>query len=247
MSKTSQTAPPRSVLVTGGTGFLGSAVVLAHLERGDSCTVSYLLDHEQERLTRQVAEELGSEGLERLQMVHCQLTDPVAVKQLVEAATQRFGIPTVADLIAGGWAGGTNLGEAPADQWTQMAEMNTTTLWNVLQTLLPGMAEAGEGSIVAVGSRAALEGGPGSAAYAASKAAVVSLVTSLAAEYLDQGIRANCVLPSTIDTPANRKAMPEADASAWVPLEELTETILWLHSPIARSISGAALPVYNRA
>jgi NAD(P)-dependent dehydrogenase (short-subunit alcohol dehydrogenase family) len=152
-------------------------------------------------------------------------------------------------LIAGSWKGGARLFEPEADDhWTAMLEANLWTARTALRALLPGMVRERYGSIVLIGSRAAVRPWESAkaAAYAASKAAVIALAQSVAAEVLDDGVRINVVLPSTIDTPQNRAAMPNADASRWVTPASLAGVIEFLLSPAARDISGAAIPVYGR-
>ena len=152
-------------------------------------------------------------------------------------------------LVAGTWKGGTRVFEAGADaNFRTLMSANLETARVSLQALLPRMVLAKSGSIVAIGSRSALRPWEGakSAAYAASKAAVVALVQACAAEVLQDGVRVNAVLPSTIDTPANRAAMPKHDPAQWVTVESLAGVIGFLLSDAARDISGAAIPVYGR-
>jgi len=167
----------------------------------------------------------------------------------LERIGQELGKPNGAVLIAGSWRGGARLFESKADaDWSAMLEANLETARIALRALLPDMVAERDGSIVLLGSRAALRPWESAkaAAYAASKAAVVALAQSVAAEVLDDGVRINVVLPSTIDTPANRAAMPNADATRWVTPASLSGIIEFLLSPAARDISGAAIPVYGR-
>ena len=150
---------------------------------------------------------------------------------------------------AGGWQGGKRLYEDEDDAiWRAMLESNLETARVALQALLPGMVERRRGSIVAVGSRAAARPweSANAAAYAAAKAALVGLIKAAAAEVLNDGVRLNVVHPSTIDTAANRSAMPKADSSKWVSPESLSGVIAFLLSDAARDISGAEIPVYGR-
>jgi NAD(P)-dependent dehydrogenase (short-subunit alcohol dehydrogenase family) len=221
------------VVVTGASGALGSAVVEALAARGDrvAAVVS-------PRSVEHVAKRAGvvAIGLE---------TWPSAIAR----AEAELGPIDGAVLTAGSWAGGKPLAEADEDELEKMLSANLATAHAALRGLLPGMITRGKGSIVVVGSRAAVEPKTAarSAAYAASKAAVVALAQAAAAENLAHGVRINAVLPSTIDTPANRKAMPNADASHWVSLPSLAGVILFLLSDAARDISAAAIPVYRRA
>jgi NAD(P)-dependent dehydrogenase (short-subunit alcohol dehydrogenase family) len=152
-------------------------------------------------------------------------------------------------LVAGTWKGGKRIFEAGADaDWSALLGANLETARVSLQALLPRLVAAKAGSVVAIGSRVAVRPWEGarSAAYAASKAALVALVQAAAAEVLDDGVRINALLPSTIDTPANRAAMPKHDPSKWVSVESLSGVIAFLLSDAGRDISGAAIPVYGR-
>jgi NAD(P)-dependent dehydrogenase (short-subunit alcohol dehydrogenase family) len=152
-------------------------------------------------------------------------------------------------LVAGTWQGGKRLFEAGADAtWSILMSANLETARVSMQALLPRLVAAKSGSVVAIGSRVAVRPWEGAhaAAYATSKAALVALVQAVAAEVLADGVRVNAVLPSTIDTPANRAAMPKSDPAHWVSIESLSAVIAFLLSDAARDISGAALPVYGR-
>jgi NAD(P)-dependent dehydrogenase (short-subunit alcohol dehydrogenase family) len=128
-----------------------------------------------------------------------------------------------------------------------MMDLNARTVFNTTRAIVPHMLEQGEGKIVNVSARAATLGKGHMAPYCASKAAVITLTESLAAEYGDGGINVNCILPGTVDTPQNRDAMPDQDHSRWVPPAALADVILFLASDAARCISGAAVPVYGRS
>jgi len=158
--------------------------------------------------------------------------------------------PSRAALIAGAWRGGKPLHEETTDEvWRTMMTANLETVHRALRAVLPPMVARRRGSVVVVGSRASAHPASSAfaAAYAASKAAVVALSQAVAAEVLGDGVRVNAVLPSTMDTPANRAAMPKADPSAWVSLASVAGVIAFLLGDDARDISGAALPVYGRA
>jgi NAD(P)-dependent dehydrogenase (short-subunit alcohol dehydrogenase family) len=127
-----------------------------------------------------------------------------------------------------------------------MFELNVNSAFHIIRAVLPHMRKAGSGRIIAIGSRAAESPGVGVGAYSASKAALVSLMRTVALENKDAGITANVILPGTIDTPANRKAMPSADTSQWVQPVDIAGLILWLTSPPAKDVTGAAIPVYGR-
>jgi NAD(P)-dependent dehydrogenase (short-subunit alcohol dehydrogenase family) len=160
------------------------------------------------------------------------------------------GAPAGAALIAGTWQGGTPLHAETDDRvWRAMMGTNLDTTHASLRALLPGMVARGRGSVVVIGSRAVERPWTSAAAsaYGASKAAVVALAETVAAEVRESGVRVNAILPSTLDTPANRRAMPEVDPSRWVTTDSAAAVIAFLLSDEARDISGAALPVYGRA
>jgi NAD(P)-dependent dehydrogenase (short-subunit alcohol dehydrogenase family) len=231
------------VAITGGAGALGSALARLLASRGDKVAL-FDTEHSRERATA-LAKELGG----YVHIAPFQKAEDFA--QAVKATAEALGgVPTGAALIAGGWAGGTSVHEAKDDSaWSAMMKGNADTAFHAMQTLLPGMVAAKTGSIVVVGSRAVERPwtSTGSAAYAASKAAVVTLAQTAAAEVLEHGVRINAVLPSTMDTPANRKAMPDADPSKWVSLPSAAGVIAFLLSNDARDVSGAVIPVYGRA
>ncbi len=173
--------------------------------------------------------------------------------QAAREADEARGMPwpplAGAVLTAGGWRGGSPLHETDDATWEAMLEMNLQTARGSLAGLLPVLVAQGSGSVVVVGSRAAVRPweSSGAAAYAAAKAALVALASAVATEVLERGVRVNVVLPSTIDTPDNRAAMPHADHSRWVDTKSLSDVIAFLLSDAARDVSGAALPVYGRA
>lgn len=170
---------------------------------------------------------------------------PSAMRTIVA----EHGVPEGAVCVAGGYRGGKRSFEGGAGTaFRAMLEMNAESANSALSALLPPMVSAGRGSIVLIGSRAAVRPweSAGAAAYAASKAAVVALTQAVAAEVLQDGVRVNVVLPSTLDTPQNRSSMPASDPSRWVSLGSLCQVINFLLSDAARDITGAALPVYGR-
>lgn len=165
---------------------------------------------------------------------------------MVEQALKQGPIDALVHLV-GGFSGGSPIAETSDETWDLMMNVNVRGAFLAMRAVLKPMMEAKRGRIVAVGSRAAVEASPNFAAYAISKAALVALVKNVAAETKDSGITANAVLPSTIDTPANRKAMPKADFSKWVAPESIAKLLLWLVSEDAADVSGAVIPIYGRA
>jgi NAD(P)-dependent dehydrogenase (short-subunit alcohol dehydrogenase family) len=231
------------VVITGAAGALGSAVARRLVADGYRAA---LLDVPQAaaRLT-EVASGLGDVA----RAYPFDITDAHAWSAHLPRIESELAPVSHAVLVAGTWRGGAPLHAAADDaEWDAMIHTNLDTAHRSLRALLPGMVSRKHGSIVAIGSRAAERPwtSTNAAAYGASKAAVVALVQAVAAELVDAGVRVNAVLPSTLDTPANRRAMPDADASRWVTLESAAGVIAFLLSDAARDLSGVALPLYGR-
>jgi NAD(P)-dependent dehydrogenase (short-subunit alcohol dehydrogenase family) len=231
-------------LVTGAAGALGAEVARVLFGRG--CKLALVdAEHTVDRL-RELAASLGKA---------CVVAGDITAISTWAVGLARIerelgGTPTQAALIAGGWSGGKPVHQdADGSVLRVMNTANLDTVYVSLRALLPPMVSRGRGSVVVVGSRAAVQPwtSAGSAAYAASKAAVVALAQAVAAEVLPHGVRVNAVLPSTMDTPANRSAMPEADPSQWVSLGSAAGAVAFLLGDEARDVSGAALPLYGRA
>jgi NAD(P)-dependent dehydrogenase (short-subunit alcohol dehydrogenase family) len=227
---------PRGVIVTGGTGALGRTLVRQLLERGARVAVPYRGKDEWKALQA----EAGT-GVALLGDV-ADLADPAGARAFVDGAVARLGVLDGVALVAGGWAGGKRFEEAPEDEWRRMLGTNLETAAHVCRAALPHLRKQG-GSVVAVGARAAEAGGAGMAAYAVSKVAVHALVRALAGENRDRGVRFNAVLPGTIDTPANRRAMPDADPSKWTSPEAIARVMVFLLSPESAPTTGALIPV----
>jgi NAD(P)-dependent dehydrogenase (short-subunit alcohol dehydrogenase family) len=176
------------------------------------------------------------------------LTNLESMRAGVQRVAERWGRVSGAVLCAGGWEGGKAVIDTGSETWQRMFQSNFETARVCTTVLAAHMKERGGGSIVAIGSRAAERPweSASAAAYAASKAAVVSLIKTTAQEMLGTGVRLNAVLPSTLDTPANRAAMPQANFSRWVALTELNQVIAFLLSQASSAVTGAALPVYGR-
>jgi NAD(P)-dependent dehydrogenase (short-subunit alcohol dehydrogenase family) len=223
-----------TVIISGGTGGLGSAVTATLLEAGWRVVVPYVEERELERL----------EPSDQLETIHADLFDPDAV-----AAVARRAGPQLAALVnlVGGFAEGGRVHETPIAEFEQQFRLNLRPTYLLSQAAIGPMLERGGGAIVCVSTRAALRPFSGAAGYIASKAAVLAFVDALAAEYTRDGIRANAILPSVIDTPANRASQPDADHSRWVPPEQIARVIRFLCSEDAQPTSGAHIPVYGRA
>jgi NAD(P)-dependent dehydrogenase (short-subunit alcohol dehydrogenase family) len=165
---------------------------------------------------------------------------------MIQQACEHGPIEALVHLI-GGFRGGSPIAETTDADFDMMMNVNVRIAFNAIRAALDPMLKSKRGRIVAIGARAALEPSPNFAAYAISKAALVALVKNVAAEVKDSGITANVVLPSTIDTPANRKSMPNADFSKWVPPQSIGKLLVWLCSDDAADVNGAVIPIYGRA
>jgi NAD(P)-dependent dehydrogenase (short-subunit alcohol dehydrogenase family) len=228
----------RSILVTGGTGALGGAVVDAFLDAGWRVVVTWVDPKERER----------AQEREGLVLVQADLSDEQAVAHAVAEAGADSSAPlgAVANLV-GGFAAGGRVHETPFADFERQFRLNVHTAYLVTSAALPRLVDAGGGSVVCVSTRAALQPFSGAAGYIASKAAVIAFAKAVAVEYRDDGVRCNAILPSVIDTPANRASQPDADHSRWVPPAEIARVVLFLCSDESRPVSGAAIPVYGRA
>ncbi len=229
-------------LITGATGGLGPAVARALARDGASIVVTARDPDQLEALRLDV-----SLPPERCLARSADLTDPAAAVTLADAAVAHFGGLDVLVAVTGGWRGGKLVWETDLATLEWLLQINLTTAFNICRAVLPHMLARGWGRIVTVGARSATTGQARSGAYAASKAALVALTQSIAAETRQMGITANVVLPSTVDTPANRVAMPDADPARWVTPEQIASVIRFLCSEEAAAISGAAIPIYGRA
>jgi NAD(P)-dependent dehydrogenase (short-subunit alcohol dehydrogenase family) len=174
------------------------------------------------------------------------LTSLDAAKKAVDGVIARSGKIDLLIHLVGGFAGGKTVAETDDATWQRMFDANLNSAFHVLRAVIPEMRKAGGGRIVAIGSRAAEDPGPKVGAYSASKAALVSLMKTVALENKDAGIAANVILPGTIDTPANRKDMPGANVAQWVEPTSVASLIAWLASDAGKDVTGAAIPVYGR-
>jgi NAD(P)-dependent dehydrogenase (short-subunit alcohol dehydrogenase family) len=224
------------VLVAGGTGALGSAVVRELLDSGYDCTVTWIVDAERERAEA----ELG----DRAAFVRADLVDPHGGADDAVAAVE--DLEAVVDLV-GGFFSGPLAHETAWEDFDRMLRLNVAPAFNLACAAMPRMLERGGGSFVAVSARPALRPFAGAAAYVTAKAAVLAFVQALDADYRMKGIRSNAILPSVIDTPANRAAEPDADHSRWVQPDEIARVVRFLVSDDSAVTSGAAIPVYGRA
>lgn len=229
---------PGTAIVTGGTGRLGVAVTRRLLDAGWRTVVPWHAEGELDRLDRH----------ELLTLVQADLFEPEPVAACVAAGTADPRRPLTAVInLVGGFAMGGRVHETPIGEFEAQFRLNLRPAYLTCAAALPHLVAAGGGSIVCVSSRAAVQPFSGAAGYIASKAAVLAFVDALAVEYRDDGVRANAVLPSLIDTPENRAAMPDADHDRWVRPERIAEVICALCADGADVVSGAHLPVYGRA
>lgn len=230
--------------VTGGTGALGAAVTKRFLDEGYRVAVTYRSGEEWSALERAhpgPARDGSLLGLE------CDVTQEAPVRRAVADAAQRFGSLRVLLHLAGGYRGGQPVESVDEKTVRGMIELNLISAFWAAQAAIPHVKRAGQGRLIFISSRGAVETYPGAAAYAAAKLGLHALVQTLAKELKKSGATANAVLPSMIDTPANRASMPDADFSAWVPPSEVAGLLAYLASRDAGLTSGALVPIYGRA
>lgn len=227
------------VVVGGGTGGLGRAVSLAFLKEDAKVIVTYRKPEEFERLKAAAGTNGSLEGFS------VEVTDEAAVRQLVDKIVARHGHLDALVNAIGGYAGGIKLWDLESKTLDQMLALNLCSGYSFSRAVIPVMLRQKSGAFVNVVAKAALDHGAGASAYAASKAAALAMMNSLAEDLRSTGVRVNSVLPSIIDTDTNRKAMPGADFAKWPKPEDIARVILFLCSDDARVIHGAAIPVYG--
>lgn len=228
------------VMITGGTGNLGGPVARAFLAAGARVVV---VDRDPAKQEHRFADWAGRPDVWTAAPVD--VTDPTHARQTVADTLSRFGRLDVLVNTVGGYRAGQPVHELDLAVWEQMLTVNARSTLVMSQAALPVMLDQGAGAVINVAARGGLAATANHAAYAASKAAVIRLTESMAAEVRARGVRVNCVLPGTIDSPDNRTAMPNADRSKWVAPESLAAVIQFLASPAARDLHGASLPVYG--
>lgn len=228
------------VLVAGGTGGLGRAVTSAFLEEDATVAVTYRNQPEWEKFKT-----AASAHASRLEGHEVDVTDETAVRQFVEKILSKHGRLDALVNTVGGYAGGLKLWEMETKVFEQMLNLNLRSGYALSRATVPAMLKQGRGAIVNVAAKAAFDHAAGASAYAASKAAAVAMMDSLAADLKGTGVRVNTILPSIIDTEANRKAMPKADFAKWPTPADIARVILFLCSDDAKVIHGASIPVYG--
>lgn len=225
----------KNVVITGAAGSLGKAVAAAFAAAGANLA---LWDIDEEHLHAAYAQPAPAWLFSAVNLL-----DPDSVSAAANAAMAKFGRIDILCNIAGGFQMGAPVHELLVETWHTMMDLNAGSVINTARAVVPQMIAAGSGKIINIGANSALSGKGGMSAYCASKSAVARLTESMAAELREHGINVNCVLPSILDTPPNRSAMPDANPANWVAPESLAEVILFLASNAARTIHGASIPV----
>jgi NAD(P)-dependent dehydrogenase (short-subunit alcohol dehydrogenase family) len=220
-------------LVTGANGGLGRYVTLSLLDAGATVV----------GLSRKIEQsEFSSSSFIPLP---AEISTTAGANGAVAKLLGQFDRLDIVVHTVGGFAGGQSIAETDDATFQRMFDLNVTSAFYLLRAVLPMMRKTKNGRIIAIGSRAAVEPGAGIGAYSASKAALVSLIRTIALENKDAGITANVILPGTMDTPANRDAMPNADKSKWVQPANIAALILWLAGDAGKDVNGAVIPVYG--
>ena len=232
----------RNVLITGGTGILGSAVTKAYLAQGDTVAVTYLFENEVERF-KAYNPELSKD----VTFLYANVTEEAEVQNTIKEFLFQFDRLDVLINIVGGFVGGIPTAELEVDRWDFMMDLNLKSVFLCCKAVIPDMTAQGYGKILNVSARAGLKGEAGLSAYCVSKGGVRTLTESLAAEVMDSGVNVNAIMPSIMDTPMNREAMPDEDHDRWVAPADVAKVICFLTSDDAAVINGAAIPVYGRA
>jgi len=229
-----QSMEGKVVLVTGANGGLGTYVTQGFLDAG-ATVVGTSREIQQSDFSSPSFTALAAE-----------ISSREGAKSLVDQLVARFGRLDVLAHTVGGFAGGQSIVDTDDDTFQRMFDLNLNSVFHILRATIPALRQTGNGRIVAIGSRAALEPGPGVGAYSASKAAMVSLIRTVALENKDAGLTANVILPGTMDTPANRKSIPNADVSKWVQPATVAKLVLWLASEAGKDVNGSVIPVYGK-
>jgi len=224
----------RTALITGANGGLGNQVTQTFLAAG-ATVAGVSLDIRQSDFPDPNFTAFMSD-----------ISDSASAMKLAKEVIGKLGKVDVLVHLAGGFAGGKTVAEEDEATLDRMLDINLRSAFLIFRAFLPHMRQAASGRIIAIGSRAAETASPGLAAYALSKAALVSLVRTVAAENKDLGITANVILPGTMDTPGNRAGMPDADRGRWINPQTVASLILWLAGDGGAQVSGAAIPVYGR-
>jgi NAD(P)-dependent dehydrogenase (short-subunit alcohol dehydrogenase family) len=230
----------RVVVITGASGNLGTATARAFRAAGAH---TVLVDRAADRLHHQYADIVVSS--DHLLLGGVNLADEASVGSAIGSAVERFGRIDVLVNTVGAWRGGQPVHKASLADWTFLHETNVLPTLLTCRAAIPHFLAQGRGRIINIAARSGVVGEGGSAAYSAAKSGVLRLTEALSAELRSSGINVNAVLPSTLDTPQNRAALPSADHAKWVAPEAVADVVLFLASDAARAVHGAALPVYG--
>jgi NAD(P)-dependent dehydrogenase (short-subunit alcohol dehydrogenase family) len=225
------------VLITGGTGALGRAVVEAFTSSNAASIATYITDKAENAKTI-----MGT-----LDLIKADITKEDQVRRLVSQVVQKHSRIDVLVNVVGGYIGGKNVSELEESEWDKMMNLNLKSAFLISKHVMPVMVRAKHGKMVHISSRTGLKSSGYDSAYAASKSGLIRLVESLSEEVKEDGINVNCILPSIIDTDANRKAMPNSNFNRWVKIGDLTNLVVFLCSEEANVITGAAIPAYGLA
>jgi|SRR5215470_9650646 len=221
------------VLVTGADGGLGVHVSQAFLDSGATVIGT----------SRKIQQSAFAGPL--FTAIPAEISTLETARVLVDQVVSRFGKLDVLAHTVGGFAGGQSVADTDDATFQRMLDVNLNSVFHVVRAAVPALRRTGNGRLIAIGSRAAVDPGAGVGAYSASKAAMVSLIRTVAIENKDAGLRANVLLPGTMDTPTNRKAMPNADFSKWVQPSAVARLMVWLAGDAGRDVNGAVIPVYG--
>lgn len=228
-------------IITGGTGALGKAITATFLEQAAKVVCTYILDKEKKECLSLTKNHRG-----RIVFIRTDVTKEKDVSNLIADTIRKYRRVDILVNVVGGFAY-SYIAETDEKTWDLMMNLNLKSVFLCSKYVLPRMIKQNYGKIINISSRPALKGAAGVGAYSASKAGVLNLTETIADEVKDYAINVNAVLPSTIDTPANRRDMPEADFSKWVKPEEIARVIIFLSSDDSKPISGAGIPVYGKA
>jgi NAD(P)-dependent dehydrogenase (short-subunit alcohol dehydrogenase family) len=224
------------VLITGGTGALGSTLVKKFLDSGARTISTYFNEKE--------AEKLKKANL-KVELIKLDITREEEILKVIPILVERFGTIDVLVNLVGGYLGGKNITELGENDWDAMMGLNLKSAFLISKHVISVMKSGKGGKVVHISSRTGLKSDGYDSAYAASKAGLIRFVESTSQEFKDNDININCILPTIIDTEANRRAIPNADFKKWLLKEDLANVILFLCSPYSKVINGAAIPTYG--
>jgi NAD(P)-dependent dehydrogenase (short-subunit alcohol dehydrogenase family) len=230
----------KTVLITGGTGALGREVSLAFLQSNAAAAITHVTDKE----IPQLESTLG-DLMNKVILLKADIGDEQQVKKMVSDVVKKYDRIDILINVVGGYIGGKKVTEMTEKEWDLMMNLNLKTAFLISKHVVEQMVKQGSGKVVHVAARLGLKGIGGNSAYSASKSGLIRLVESLSDEVKDKNINVNCIMPSIIDTGANRKDMPDTDFSKWVKPSEIARVMLFLASEDSRQIHGAAIPVYG--